>query len=543
MRIIKLLLLLIFTCGSLNPAILTIPESSDFKRTSLYSEVIDFLDHLKKSSKKIKLSTLCKTTEGRDVPLVILSEEGISSPEQMKALNRSAVLFVANIHAGEIEGKEAGLMFLRDVAENKTENILKDQVILFVPIFNADGNEKLGKNRRDNGPELAGVRHNGQYLDLNRDYIKLESPEVNALVGLFREWDPVLFVDLHTTNGSYHREPVTYTTLSNPNSDTKLMDFMWKKMFPAVQKIMKTKFKTDSIPYGNFVDRADPEKGWRNHAYEARFGTNYAGLRNRFTILDENYSHADFKTRVLSAYYFIRSISEFTAKNISEMETLIKDADIKTISDYSSGDHVLSYKQEPGMLFNFTIKSYEFEKEKIKQEDRSKYPWWVKDFIIKKTDRLKDYKVSYFAKAIPDNTTPVPSAYIILPYRKKIISTLKKHGIVVERIKEGFSGDFENFIISKIEYGKSLYQGHILLDIKGEYKKINREIPAGSYLIHMNQPLARLIAEMLEPESGDSFLKWGFFNREIVKQWSRIPGEYPVLRITDSKINILSIRE
>ncbi len=543
MKTVKLLIMLIFIYGTLNSSILTVPESSDFKRTSLYSEVMDFLDYMKKNSGKIKISTLCKTTEGRDIPLVIVSEEGISSPEQMKALNKRSILFMANIHAGEIEGKDASLMFLRDIVENKAGDILKDQVILIIPIFNADGNEKLGKNRMDEGPELAGVRHNGQYLDLNRDYIKLESPEVIALVGLFREWDPVLFVDLHTTNGSWHQEPVTYSTLSNPNSSQNLMDFMWKKMFPAVQKIMKTKFKTDSIPYGNFVDRAFPEKGWRNHAYEARFGTNYAGLRNRFTILDENYAHADFKTRVLSAYYFIRSISEFTSENIIEMETMVKKADIETISGYSSGNHVLSFKQEPGKLFDFTIKSYEFEKEKIKPEDRSKYPWWVKDFIVKKTERLKDYKVSYYAKALPDTTTPVPSAYIILPYHNEVISNLKKHGIIVEKIEEEFSGEFENFIISDIQYGKSLYQGHILLDIKGDYKKIEQNIPAGSYLVPMNQPLARLIAEMLEPGSGDSLLKWGFFNRELVKQWSRKPGEYPVLKMMKHKTDILSVIE
>ena len=543
MKTVNLLIVLIFLYGSLNSSILTVPESSEYKRTSLYSEVMDFLNYIKKSSGKIKIASLCKTTEGRDVPLVIVSNEGISSPEQMKALNKRAVLFMANIHAGEIEGKEASLMFLRDIAENKSGDILKDQVILVIPIFNADGNEKMGKNRRDNGPELAGVRHNGQFLDLNRDYIKLESPEVNALIGLFREWDPVLFVDLHTTNGSYHREPVTYSTLSNPNSNKKLMNFMWNKLFPAVQKIMKTRFRTDAIPYGNFVDRSAPEKGWRNHAYEARFGTNYAGLRNRFTILDENYSHADFKTRVLSAYYFVRSISEFTSKNIIEMGAMVKKADLETISGYSSGSHVLTYKREPGKLFDFTIKSYEFEKEKIKPEDRHKYPPWIKDFIIKKTDRLKDYKVSYFAKAIPDITTDLPSAYIILPYHNEVISNLQKHGIIVERIEEEFSGKFENFVISDIQYAKSLYQGHILLDIKGDYKKVTRKIPAGSYLVPMNQPLARLIAELLEPGSGDSLLKWGFFNREIVKQWTRRPGMYPVLKLFDDKINILSVRE
>jgi len=541
MKIIKLLILVILISGTLNPGILTIPEKSDFKRTSLHNEVLNFLHILKKQSGKIKLTTLCSSTEGKEVPLVIVSNEGISSPRQMRALNRSAILFVANIHAGEIEGKEASLMVLRDIAEGKREDLLKNQVLLFVPIFNADGNDKLGKNRRDNGPELAGVRYNGQHLDLNRDYIKLESPEVNALIKLFKEWDPVLFVDLHTTNGSYHREPVTYTTLSNPNSHQELIDFMWKKLFPEVRETMKVKYKTDAIPYGNFVDRADPEKGWRNHAYEARFGTNYAGLRNRLTILDENYSHADYKTRVISAYYFIRSIAEFTSKNIKLMDALVKRADLETMKNYSSGDHVLTYTAEK--LLEFTIKSFEFEKEKIKPEDRDKYPPWIKDFIIKKTDRLKDYKVTYFAKAKPDSSVEVPNGYFILPHHNKVIENLKKHGIIIEKIREDFSGEFENFIINKIEYGKSLYQGHILLTIKGKYKKVKRELPKGSFYITMKQPLARLISEILEPESKDSLLKWGFFNREIVMQWTGRPGKYPVFRYNGKKERFLSVRE
>ncbi len=541
MKIIRLLALVILISVNLNPGILTVPEKSSFKRTSLHLEVLDFLHILEKKSGKIKLTTLCNTTEGKEVPLVIVSNEGISSPQQMRALNRSAILFVANIHAGEIEGKEASLLVLRDFAENKGADLLNDQVLLFVPIFNADGNDKLGRNRRDNGPELAGVRYNGQHLDLNRDYIKLESPEVNSLVKLFKEWDPVLFVDLHTTNGSYHREPVTYTTLSNPNSHQELINFMWEKMFPEVRKTMKIKYKTDAIPYGNFVNRADPGKGWRNHAYEARFGTNYAGLRNRFTILDENYSHADYKTRVISAYYFIRSIAEFTSKNIRKMDALIKKADLETMENYSSGDHVLTYTADK--LLEFTIKSFEFEKEKIKPEDRDKYPPWIKDFIIKKTDRLKEYKVSYFAKAKPDYSVAVPNGYFILPHHKQVVENLKKHGIITEKIREDFSGKFENFIIKKIKYGKSLYQGHILLTVKGEYEQVKITLPKGSFYIPMKQPLARLISEILEPESKDSLLRWGFFNREIVMQWTGKPGRYPVFKYNGEKENFLSVRE
>ncbi len=541
MKIIKLFILLIFVSWNMNAGVLTVPENSNFTQTSLHRDVMDFLSILKKRSDKIKLATLCFTTEGKDVPLVIISDEGVSSPYQMRSVNKPAILIVGNIHAGEVEGKEALLMVIRDIVENKLNDLLKDQTLLFVPIFNADGNDKIGKNRRDNGPALAGVRYNGQHLDLNRDYIKLESPEVNALVKLFNEWDPVLFVDLHTTNGSYHREPVTYSTLSNPNSNRNLMNFMWKKMFPAVKRTMKLKYKTDAIPYGNFVDRAFPGKGWRNHAYEARFGTNYAGLRNRFTILDENYAHADYKTRIMSAYYFIRSILEFTSGNIRKMNSLVKKADLETMHTYSNGDHILTYSADK--LLEFTIKSYEFEKVKIKPEDRDKYPPWIKDFIIKKTDKLKDYKVSYFAKAKAESSVKAPKGYFILPNHKEVINNLKKHGISVERTGEDISGEFENFIFKKMEYGKTLFQGHILITVSGNYNQKKMKLPKGSYYISMKQPLARLISELLEPESKDSLLKWGFFNRELVEQWTERPGKYPVFRYNGQNDDFLLFKE
>ncbi|MEN8154016.1 MAG: M14 family metallopeptidase [Acidobacteriota bacterium] len=541
MRIAKLILFLILTSGILIPNVLTVPEKTDYKETSLYPDVMNFLFKMKNISSKINIVKLCSSTEGRMIPLVIISNESISSPYEKNVVNKPAILIMGNIHAGEVEGKEASQMMIRDFAEGKFSKLLENQIILFIPVFNADGNEKLGKNRRDNGPELAGIRPNGQNLDMNRDYIKIETPEVKALINLFNTWDPVLFVDLHTTNGSYHQEPVTYTTLSNPNSSEKLMDFMWEKMFPEVQKIMKTRFNTYAIPYGNFVDRSDPSKGWRNHAYEARFGTNYAGLRNRFTILDENYSHADFKTRVLSSYYFIRSILEFTNININTMVQITRNADIHTMKSYRDKPHSLSYKTEK--LKDFTIKSYVFKKEKIKPGDRHKYPPWIKDFLIKKTDKLKDYKVTYYAKAKPEKTVDLPSGYFILPYQNKVISNLKNHGIIVEKLKKSVKGKFENFKIKKIEYAKRLYQGHILLKVEGSYKKEEITLPAGSCYVSLKQPLARLIAEILEPESKDSLLTWGFFNKKIVKQWSSRPGTYPVYRYKGKVENFISYQE
>jgi hypothetical protein len=524
-------ILAICLLSSLLPAqdILTVAESSDYTRTSLYNDVMNFLFQVQKGSDLVKILPLTTSSEGRMVPLVVLSKDRIGRPGDMAIYGKPAVLVMANIHAGEVEGKEASLMLIRDIAQGKFAGFLDTQVLLFLPIFNADGNEKLGHNRHDLGPELAGVRYNGQNLDLNRDYLKLESPEVGALVDLFKTWDPVLTVDMHTTNGSYHREPVTYSTVLNPNSAPALRDYMWQKLFPAVARTLKTVYGYDSVPYGNFVDREFPEKGWESDALEARYGSNYVGLRNRFSILDENYSYADFKTRVLASRGFVASILAYTAKNIATMADMTRRADRETAAGFADAPFVLEFKLEK--LFDLMLKSYEFIREAIPPEDRAKYPPWVGDFIMKKTDTPRDYKLPYLSLAVPTRSLPMPAGYVLAPCQPEALANLKRHGIRIERVLEGFVAEAENFKITGVELDKNIFQGHVLNAIKGQYEKAEVDIPAGSYYISLEQPLARLVPVLLEPESPDSLATWGFFNRIIVQQWSNRPGPYPVWRL------------
>ncbi len=529
----KLIISILAICllPALLPAeeILTKAESSDFKETSLYADVMQFLYQVQRKSDLVKILPVATSSEGRMVPLVVVSQEGITRPGDLVLFAKPAVLVMANIHAGEVEGKEASLMLIRDIALGRIPGLLDTQVLLFIPIFNADGNDKLGRNRRDLGPELAGVRYNGQNLDLNRDYLKLESPEVRALVDVFNSWDPVLTVDMHTTNGSYHREPVTYSPQINPNCEKKLNEYMWQKLLPQVTRTLKAVYGYDSVPYGNFSDREFPEKGWENEGFEPRYGANYVGLRNRFAILNENYSYADFKTRVLASRAFVASILDYTAKNIGAMADMARRADRDTTAAYARAAFALEFKLEK--LFDVTVKSYEFVKEAIKPEDRAKYPPWVGDFIMKKTDVLKDYRIPYLSLAVPTRTLPLPAGYVLNPGQPEALAALKRHGIRVERILEGFQTEAESFKIAALEVGKTLFQGHALNALKGQYAKNEAKIPAGSYYVGLDQPLARLVPVLLEPESADGLAAWGFFNRVIVQQWSNALGPYPVWRL------------
>jgi hypothetical protein len=520
---------------------LTVVEKAEYARTSAYQEVIDFVYAIQARSEQVAVTTLTTSPEGRMVPLVILSKERVRSPYDLRRTGKSAVLIMANIHAGEVEGKEACQMLIRDVALGDLAALLDSQVILVIPVFNTDGNEKLGRNRRDKGPELAGERANGQGLDLNRDYLKLDSPEVRALVALWNEWDPLLFVDMHTTNGSYHREPVTYCTGSNPNNAPAIDEYMWRKLFPAVAATLKDTYGYDSVPYGNFADRERPEKGWESDTVEARYGTNYFALRNRFAILDENYSYADFKTRVLGSYAFVRAILAFTAEHLGEMAALAARAESETVEGFLKQPFAVESKLEP--LFDVTIKGFEHVKEPIPPEDKAKYPAWVGDFLIKPTDTPRDYTAPYLARAVATTTVPLPLGYVVPPANDEVVDNLRSHGIRVERLLAPARMTVERFAVDKVELAKSLYQGRVALTIAGKYASEERELPAGSHFVDMRQPLARLIPVLLEPNSVDSLAAWGFFNRVLARQWSSEPGTYPVLRAASRPGVPLLLRE
>lgn len=528
MRAVLLGVMIVAATGAGAGEPVTVAESSGYTRTSSHRDVMELLHTVAASSELVTLATLTRSPEGREVPLVILSRERVRTPAQLAATGKPAVLIMANIHAGEVEGKEACQMLIREVGSGRLAHLLGQQVILVIPIFNTDGNEQFGKNRRDDGPDLAGVRHNGQYLDLNRDFTKLESPEVRALVRLFNDWDPVLLVDMHTTNGSYHREPVTYTTGGNPNGAREIADFMWGRLFPAVAERLR-RDGWESVPYGNFVDAEYPEKGWVNDSIEARYGTNYVGLRNRLAILDENYSYADFRTRVLSSFAFVRAILEFSNAHAAEMTSLVRRIDASTRDGFSRHEFAAEWKLE--RLLDVTVKGFEHVKVPTTPDERARYPW-LREYRMRPTDVQRDYTIPYLALAAPTRSLPLPTGYVLLPGFSAALDNLLAHGIAVERLLGPATVNVERFALEKVEVGQRLFQGHAMLTLSGSWEKTAVELPAGAHYVDMRQPLARLIPVLLEPSSADSLAAWGLFSRALVRQWSLEPGVYPVFRVS-----------
>ncbi len=510
--------------------LLTVAESSDFESTSNYNDVMSFIGELDKSSNLIRIETIAKSTEGRDIPLLIMGNPLPDSPSQMDNDDRIVIYIQANIHAGEVEGKEASLMFARDLISQKDNELLKDVVILICPNFNPDGNEKISTENRtnQNGPvNGVGVRHNGQFLDLNRDGMKAESPEVRGLLTkVFNAWDPAVFMDCHTTNGSYHVEPVTFTWMVNPNGDNSLIHYMRDKMIPEMSGTLKNKYNVDNCFYGEFRNMMNPEEGWYYSASEPRYISNYYGLRNRLGILNENYVYADYKSRVYGCYYLIRSLSEYVSAHKKEIKEMLMDVDAKTINrglnPSVSDSFAIEYsvKAAPEMV---TIKTYEVEP----VNDPNVWP------PFRRTERRKDVTIPYYIDYYPARSVKFPYAYIVSVNDSKVIDLLKLHGIILEKLANAANLVVDRFELTELKGAARLNQGHYTNTISGNYLKDTIDFPKGTLVIRTAQPLANLAAYLLEPQSNDGLLAWNFFDRYLVPQWGRGYYQYPVYKVID----------
>ncbi len=264
----------------------TTPERTGGKETSSWADVIGFLDSLERRGAPFGFGTLGTSTEGRRIPLVIAAAPGVRGPADAHASGRVVIWLQANIHAGEVEGKEVAQMILRDIAFGPRRSLLDSLVLLVVPIYNTDGNDAwaAGSVNRpgQDGPAVVGRRANGLGLDLNRDYVKMEAPETRGAAALIDAWQPDIFIDLHTTNGSYHGYALTYAPGLNPN-DTPANAYIRDKFLPAIRQRMKSGHNLETFPYGNFRNQMPDSLvlGWETYDSRPRFGTNWTGLRGR----------------------------------------------------------------------------------------------------------------------------------------------------------------------------------------------------------------------------------------------------------------------
>ncbi|HJW92402.1 MAG TPA: M14 family metallopeptidase [Thermoanaerobaculia bacterium] len=499
--------------------ITTVAETSNYLSTSRYDDVMAFLSAIQQLDPDIRVETFGTTNEGRALPLVIAGPPGVVNPFSAHTTGLPIVFVMANIHAGEVEGKEAAQMFLRDLVT--THRKLRDEVIFFIaPIYNADGNERMAADHRPTqlGPLNGyGTRENAQGLDLNRDAMKLDSPEAQGLVAnVFARWDPLVFVDLHTTNGSYHGYHLTYSPSLNPNVDDDITDFARGTLLPEIRERMQKKHGKETYYYGNFVDQLTPEKGWSTFDHRPRFGTNYGSLRNRFTILSEAYSYIDFKARVEVTYQFVHEIANAVARSGSKMWRIATKAD----------ERIRRGKvRKQGVRFELAkFKDAEVLWERcVPAEPGSGAPDpETGKGMITRMGEIVPVKMTDFGIFKVTERADVPFAYLIDPNASKAIENLQLHGVIVERLNRETKIDVERFAVSEVQQADEEFQQHRELTLSGKWKSGDETFEAGTFVVRMNQPLARLAFYLIDPRSDDGLFNWNFFEVEKIAPVRRV---------------------
>jgi hypothetical protein len=482
-------------------ALLTVAERSDYKATATNAEVVDYCQRLAKLSPLIRLAELGVTHEGRKLPLVILADPPVATPEEAAKSGKLVVFAMGNIHAGEVDGKEALLMLMRELAVAKERPLLKDLVLLFVPNFNADGGDRMDKKNRtyQNGPPEVGVRPNAQGFDLNRDYIKLESPEVRALVRFFNRWDPALIIDTHTTNGSYHHHAITFDGPRHPACDAKLVDYTRDTLLPELARMLPKRNGYLANYYGNF---AKGNTLWQTYPAQPRYGTQYVGLRHRIGILCESYVYDTYRDRVLASRDFVQCCFEYAAKNKETLRQLLKDAEANS----GKSKVALRHKQVP-LGKEVTVIGIE--------GGKTAPPGKTKEFVV-----------TYLGKCEATASVTRPYAYLLPAYYGKAVENLQRHGIVVEELTADAELPVELYRVDKISTSSQAFQEHKLVTVEVTPHQEKRTTKAGTVVVRCAQPLGTLAAFLLEPQSEDGLCTWNYFDAGL-KQGA----DYPVLRV------------
>ncbi|MEO7137259.1 MAG: M14 family metallopeptidase [Gemmatimonadales bacterium] len=494
----------------------TRPERTGYKETSSHADVLSFLDSLGRVTSDIRIATLTRSPEGRRVPWVLAARPVPLGPAEAHRSGKPIVYLQANIHGGEVEGKEAAQMLLRDLTHGGLSRLLDSLVLLVVPIYNADGNDHMGpgdENRPgQNGPSRIGQNPGGLGLNLNRDYVKQEAPETRASSGLIGTWDPDLFIDLHTTNGSYHGYVLTYSPGLNPNTNPAT-DFVRDRFLPLLKERMQRRHGQRTFSYGNFRSQ-DPDSltlGWETYDARPRFGTNWMGLRGRLAVLSEGYSNADFKTRIQATYNFAVEILRLAAEQRSTIKSVVQ-ASSRMESDSVAVRSTLAPSTLQPVIAEITSSAGEGSGGYARRQ---------------RTGVYRSIRMPVFDRFTAARKELLPPAYLVPARLRSVIDLLRLQGIEVDSLIQPWRGAAQAFAIESLTVGP-LFEGHRTVQVEGHWagQPADTSITAGWYLVPTTQPLGMLAAYLLEPASEDGVVTWNLLDREIA------PGtSYPILRL------------
>ncbi len=519
------------------PSQATRAERSKYTETSTYTDVVAFIDSLQARGAPIVVGSIGKTSQGRDIPFVIASRPLVHSAAEAKRLGRPIVYVQGNIHAGEVEGKEALQALLRDLVFSTKKNVLDSIVLIAVPIYNADGNEVFKPTAQQrgaqNGPELVGQRPNGMLLDLNRDYVKAEAPETRASLAMFNAWDPDVFVDLHTTDGSYHGYALTYSPSLHPaagiRGGTFGGAFVRDSMLPVLRRRVRTRHHYEIFDYGNFTGDEGPAapgeaKAWSTYDHRARYGTNYYALRGRLSILSEAYSHDPFERRIASTYAFVTELLSLTAEKSRAVLALTHGSDAAlaagTVADVPMRAELT---RTPSMQ--------DIIEEPIEKSDAPPTEPGVRRGY-RRSGKFITTRMPVRDRFDATRTAPMPWGWVVTPAAADTVGAmLRLHGVRVQRTSAPATmAGVECFAADSVVTSARAFQGHRETRFEGRWTASTAELPAGTLIVSARQPLGVLAQLLLDPTSDDGLGTWNLYDAALARPAAN--GAAPVCRLT-----------
>ena len=483
-------------------------EGTDYRKTSTYAEAIAYSKRLAAQSRGlISYNTYGTSGEGREMPLLVAAKGSAFSRSAATRQSKIVVLIQAGIHAGEIDGKDAGFALLRDIAITRTRlGLLDNAVIVFQPIYNVDGHENRSEYTRinQNGPDETGYRANATNLNLNRDYMKADAPETRAFLKLWNDWHPDIFIDCHVTNGADYRYNVTYEYAHHDEIDSGIRAWMSEHF----EKVVVPNTERDGNLLMRYVEFAGREvsSGVATFIPTPRFATGYAAIRNRPGLLIETHVYKPYKSRVRGTYDLLRHTVEEAGRAKASLLSAIRKADDDTIRKGRRGTTANPFP----LLLAIT--------EKVEQVEFKGVEYKIEESDISGSKRIVygtkpiDIKIPRYDTARIDRSVTPPTAYVIPPQYKDVISVLRAHGLKLLTRTASQEVDIESYRLSEPKWATTPFEGRITVKAKQTLVREKRNFPAGSVVVPLDQPVAEVAIHLLEPNGPDSLLFWGFFN-------------------------------
>ncbi|MBN1447773.1 MAG: M14 family metallopeptidase, partial [Bacteroidetes bacterium] len=484
---------------------------TDFERSGSvaspnYERTLRYLQRLDSASEWIRLESFGVTPQGRDLPLVILARGGEFTPEAARASGKEIILIQSGIHAGEIDGKDASLILLREIAVTRSlEELADSAVILFMPIFNLDGHERSSPFNRinQNGPAEMGWRTTAQNLNLNRDYMKADAPEMRAWLRAFNAWMPDMLVDCHVTDGIDFRYTLSYAMEMHGNMAAPVV--AWQRALEQAFIAGMESAGDPVVPYTFPRERSDIRQGIIDWASRPRLSTGYAAVRNRANLLIETHMMKPYKDRVLSTYRLLIEVLRYVKEHPGTLRTAVRTAEQTDIARFTRGDDSLAvHFRSEGSTRLFRFRGYETE---IRKSDISggEYVWW---------DHAKpiDVEIPFYDDVRPAVKVLPPRYYIIPQEWGDVIAVLRLHGVRLQRLERDAQVPVQSYVFSNPRWRDTPYEGRFTVEADRRVRQDTMSYRAGDVVVDLAQPSGRVAVHLLEPDAPDSFVLWGFFN-------------------------------